>query len=443
MAKNFKDEDVQDNDPTDELPILTDAVLESERTAAMRLVTADDDDTGTFGIVGAVPAAAHRAASASIGGDSGRIGALESELASLKRRWQEIRADLAERDTELASLRELLDERATRLVELADSVARAGASLEERDAQIASLTAALEAAQSNINTLEDTARALEQQIVTLEAAQADRREQDPPPDAADTTQQLREALASLSQHIENRNAIWQRHLAEIEQKATRIGELEIELAQRQARQHAAERHAEVEAARVRELRVKLLAAERERADRAPAPSRGPSRDRERPDRLREELRRAIALQTELGDGPANLRRLEDLEVAIRELEQQMDGSPRAAPVPERAPEPERTPEPARLVCLTGDELGNLALEKASVTIGRGGHCGIQIATHYVSREHARLTSSDGRWIIEDLGSRNGVFVNAVRIERQALDDKDLITIGDTQFRYQSGSPPRN
>ncbi|HSG63792.1 MAG TPA: FHA domain-containing protein, partial [Gammaproteobacteria bacterium] len=242
-----------------------------------------------------------------------------------------------------------------------------------------------------------------------------------------------EALASLSQHIENRNGVWRRQLAEVEQKTTRIHELEIELAQRQARQHAAERHAELQAAHAQQLRARLTpprdvaVAGDERA----AVSAGSST----PDQLREELRREIELQSELGDGAESLRRLRELEGAIRTLEQQMDAGDGTAELPEPVP------EPARLVCLTGDELGSLALEKTGVTIGRGSHCGIRIATHYVSREHARLTTSNGRWIIEDLGSRNGVFVNAVRIERQVLDDKDLITIGDTQFRYQSGSVP--
>jgi pSer/pThr/pTyr-binding forkhead associated (FHA) protein len=38
-------------------------------------------------------------------------------------------------------------------------------------------------------------------------------------------------------------------------------------------------------------------------------------------------------------------------------------------------------------------------------------------------------------VIEDAGSRNGVFVNAVRVDRQTLQEGDLITIGDTQFRF--------
>jgi pSer/pThr/pTyr-binding forkhead associated (FHA) protein len=38
-------------------------------------------------------------------------------------------------------------------------------------------------------------------------------------------------------------------------------------------------------------------------------------------------------------------------------------------------------------------------------------------------------------LIEDLGSRNGVFVNSVRVDRRQLQQGDLVTIGETQFRF--------
>jgi pSer/pThr/pTyr-binding forkhead associated (FHA) protein len=60
---------------------------------------------------------------------------------------------------------------------------------------------------------------------------------------------------------------------------------------------------------------------------------------------------------------------------------------------------------------------------------------LQIVTHFVSREHARLTVSGDATLIEDLGSRNGVFVNSVRVDRRQLQQGDLVTIGETQFRF--------
>jgi pSer/pThr/pTyr-binding forkhead associated (FHA) protein len=92
------------------------------------------------------------------------------------------------------------------------------------------------------------------------------------------------------------------------------------------------------------------------------------------------------------------------------------------------------PAPA-LICLTGDAPRRFALTKKTITVGRGPHCDLQILTHFVSREHARLTSNAGATLIEDLGSRNGVYVNAVRVDRRHLQQGDLVTIGETQFRF--------
>jgi hypothetical protein len=95
---------------------------------------------------------------------------------------------------------------------------------------------------------------------------------------------------------------------------------------------------------------------------------------------------------------------------------------------------EEVPAPA-LLCLTGDAPERFPLTKQAVTIGRGPQCDLQLLTHFVSREHARITLHGGRAVIEDAGSRNGVFVNSVRVDRQMLQQGDLVTIGDTQFRF--------
>jgi len=88
-----------------------------------------------------------------------------------------------------------------------------------------------------------------------------------------------------------------------------------------------------------------------------------------------------------------------------------------------------------LICLTGDAPKRFALTKHTVTVGRAPQCDLQIITHFVSREHARLTVNGGATLIEDLGSRNGVFVNSVRVDRRRLQQGDVVTIGETQFRF--------
>ena len=63
-------------------------------------------------------------------------------------------------------------------------------------------------------------------------------------------------------------------------------------------------------------------------------------------------------------------------------------------------------------------------------IGRDHRCNITIFSEDVSREHARIFQDPfGRWIVEDLRSHNGVYVNGQRIEAQAVLPGDQISIG--------------
>jgi hypothetical protein len=58
----------------------------------------------------------------------------------------------------------------------------------------------------------------------------------------------------------------------------------------------------------------------------------------------------------------------------------------------------------------------------------------------VSRRHARITTQDGKYYLEDLGSTNGTFVNrGKRLSpgtRQLLNDGDEIIVGKTFLRFQ-------
>ncbi len=63
-------------------------------------------------------------------------------------------------------------------------------------------------------------------------------------------------------------------------------------------------------------------------------------------------------------------------------------------------------------------------------IGRSTQCDIVIETTDISRKHARIFQDPfGRWIVEDLGSHNGVYVNGQRTQAQAILPGDQIDIG--------------
>lgn len=71
------------------------------------------------------------------------------------------------------------------------------------------------------------------------------------------------------------------------------------------------------------------------------------------------------------------------------------------------------------------------LGNEDVTIGRKPHNTIQLTEQNVSRSHAKLIFQDDGWLIQDLGSYNGVRVNGVPISGPTLlRESDLIQIGD-------------
>ena len=51
------------------------------------------------------------------------------------------------------------------------------------------------------------------------------------------------------------------------------------------------------------------------------------------------------------------------------------------------------------------------VEADSQVIGRSTKCDVSIPDRFLSRRHARLFKKDDQWLIEDLGSRNGTFIN--------------------------------
>ena len=125
-----------------------------------------------------------------------------------------------------------------------------------------------------------------------------------------------------------------------------------------------------------------------------------------------------------------LQRLNAMEVSLQSVDSKGGGRLTPADTP-----PEQTNNTPALVCLTSDAPRQYLLSKATMTIGRSSNCDIQVFTHFVSREHARLIVDRSRVVIEDLGSTNGVFVNSVRVDRQELRHSDLVTVGETQFRF--------
>lgn len=77
-----------------------------------------------------------------------------------------------------------------------------------------------------------------------------------------------------------------------------------------------------------------------------------------------------------------------------------------------------------------------ALNEQQYTIGRGEDCDIVLDQPAVSRHHARVYYYNDRYVIEDSGSRNGVFLNGVKIRGSAyINEKDIIQIAGKIIIY--------
>jgi len=81
----------------------------------------------------------------------------------------------------------------------------------------------------------------------------------------------------------------------------------------------------------------------------------------------------------------------------------------------------------------------VALPAAGVTIGRATDCDVVLDDPGVSRRHAALRPAAGGWVIEDLGSTNGVLVNGRRVgEPRALAPGDRIELGAILLTFELG-----
>jgi FHA domain len=93
----------------------------------------------------------------------------------------------------------------------------------------------------------------------------------------------------------------------------------------------------------------------------------------------------------------------------------------------------------RLVVLTGRDAGLRHPLASDQVLGRGRSAQVRVVDAQASRRHARLRLGPAGARVEDLRSKNGVFVNGVRIERRrarALQPGDEVRIGETELAFE-------
>jgi hypothetical protein len=69
-----------------------------------------------------------------------------------------------------------------------------------------------------------------------------------------------------------------------------------------------------------------------------------------------------------------------------------------------------------------------------VTLGRSSACALVFSDDTVSRRHAEIRVQDGHWMLRDLGSSNGTWVNGRRVMEAEVAAGDEIVLGACRFR---------
>jgi pSer/pThr/pTyr-binding forkhead associated (FHA) protein len=95
----------------------------------------------------------------------------------------------------------------------------------------------------------------------------------------------------------------------------------------------------------------------------------------------------------------------------RRQQRQQRGKPQKQPRPGR---PRSAPH--QLLVTAGGLAGTtLDLTEQQITIGRANDATLVLTDDYASSRHARLFPQDGQWIVEDLGSTNGTYLDRQKV----------------------------
>src|ERR1043166_9931493 len=92
--------------------------------------------------------------------------------------------------------------------------------------------------------------------------------------------------------------------------------------------------------------------------------------------------------------------------------------------------------PPRLAAISGKHKGaTFAIAEEPLVIGRETAATVCLADASVSRRHSKIEKKDDSFVITDLESLNGTFVNDVPVRSRVLEHGDRVRIGDSQFLF--------
>lgn len=125
----------------------------------------------------------------------------------------------------------------------------------------------------------------------------------------------------------------------------------------------------------------------------------------------------------------------DLSAAMPKLTRRQR---KQAAAPEAEVDPSDHPE-TKLAVISGRGVGTSVPLVGEISLGRGAEATLDINDDYASARHAKLwRDATGSWVVQDLHSTNGTYVNGFRIvDPTRLTTDDVIRIGRTQLQLEA------
>jgi pSer/pThr/pTyr-binding forkhead associated (FHA) protein len=96
----------------------------------------------------------------------------------------------------------------------------------------------------------------------------------------------------------------------------------------------------------------------------------------------------------------------------------------------------------KLIVASGKSAGrSIAIKRNKLLIGRAEECDVRPLSEEVSRRHCAVHVGPAEAWVEDLGSRNGTFVNGTKItEKMRIKDGDIIRVGALELKVSCVDP---
>ena len=93
----------------------------------------------------------------------------------------------------------------------------------------------------------------------------------------------------------------------------------------------------------------------------------------------------------------------------------------------------------KLVIVEGDRTGhNIALDRRELTIGRAEDSDLIVDDEFASTHHAKLVLINNDWLIQDLNSTNGTFLDGSRVGTPAVVKLNTpVRVGKTVFELRA------